>query len=146
MAGTGTIHIELRDGALPRDLVSEKSAEFSTDAQVGGVASFQGIVRADQIAGGVVKAIEFSTHRSLAEKAMYQVCETAAASVRRVFLAHALGRVLVGEIAVVIVVGAVHRREAFAACQEILEQLKDEVPIFGKETTAGEEYRWKENS
>ena len=146
MAGTGDICVELRDGPLPWGLVSEQSAEFSKDPQVGGVASFQGIVRADQIQGGLVAAIEFSTHRSLAETAMYQVCETAASSVRRVFLAHALGRVSVGEIAVAIVVGAVHRREAFTACQDILEQLKDEVPIFGKETTTGESYRWKENS
>ena len=61
------------------------------------------------------------------------------------FLEVALGRVVVGEIPLLILVGAAHRREAFAVCETLLERLKTEVPLFGKELTSGPGYRWKQN-
>jgi molybdopterin synthase catalytic subunit len=39
----------------------------------------------------------------------------------------------------------VHRKEAIDACEEVVERIKKELPIWGKEIFAGEAYQWKEN-
>jgi molybdopterin synthase catalytic subunit len=40
---------------------------------------------------------------------------------------------------------AVHRKEAMAACEEVVERIKKELPIWGKELFDDNQYQWKEN-
>ncbi|MFP4567187.1 MAG: molybdopterin synthase catalytic subunit [Spirochaetaceae bacterium] len=139
----------LIEGALPPDRVSTVLTRWSADARVGGVASFAGLVRADETPEGPVSAIEFTAHRSMAERSIRELAERAAAAydspVLRVHVEHALGRVPVGGIPIVIVAGASHRAEAFGLCRDILEALKAEVPIYGRELTEGGGRQWKVN-
>ena len=52
---------------------------------------------------------------------------------------HRVGRLEIGEISVLIAVGSPHRKEAFEACHDAIERLKQTVPIWKKETwTDGE--------
>ncbi len=46
---------------------------------------------------------------------------------------HRIGKLPVGEISVVIATSAPHRREAFEACSEALDLLKERVPVWKKE-------------
>jgi molybdopterin synthase catalytic subunit len=48
---------------------------------------------------------------------------------------HRVGRLFVGETAVLIAVSAPHRAEAFEACREAIEALKREVPIWKREVS-----------
>ena len=135
---------------IPGDIVEEVSAEFRADISVGAVVSFSGVVRADKTEAGTVSAIEFSAHEEMAEGSIHRLLERLLAREEfadaHVYVRHAVGTVPVGGIPIVIVVGAGHRREAFALCSEVLEALKAEVPIYGKELTADGGYVWKTNT
>lgn len=139
----------LTDAPVPHARLSEVLSRFSGDPRIGGVTSFAGLVRADETPDGPVTAIDFSAHRSMAERSLGElISRTAAAyesAVLRVYVEHALGTVPVGECPLVIVVGAGHRPEAFGLCRDILEALKAEVPIYGKELTGGGSHQWKVN-
>jgi molybdopterin synthase catalytic subunit len=54
--------------------------------------------------------------------------------VRQVTIIHRLGRLMVGETSVLIVVASAHRAEAFDACRWLIDTLKKTVPIWKKET------------
>ena len=58
---------------------------------------------------------------------------------------HRLGVVPVGEVSIVIVVSSPHRKEAFVACEYLLEQVKLKVPIWKKEVYESGDPRWKAN-
>jgi molybdopterin synthase catalytic subunit len=139
----------LVDAPIPPSRIHEVITGWSDDSRIGGVVSFAGLVRADETPEGPVTAIEFTAHRSMATQSMRDLVERTAetydTSFFRVFLQHALGRVEVGEAPVIIVVGAGHRPEAFGLCRDILETLKAEVPIYGKELTEGGGQQWKVN-
>lgn len=53
--------------------------------------------------------------------------------VEKVSIVHRIGWLEVGEPSVVIAVSAAHRREAFAACQFVIDQIKEVAPIWKKE-------------
>jgi molybdopterin synthase catalytic subunit len=57
----------------------------------------------------------------------------------KVAITHRLGRVEVGETSVAIAVSAPHRRDALAACAEIIDALKARVPLWKKELYEGGE-------
>lgn len=58
---------------------------------------------------------------------------------------HSLGKVQTGEISLFVFTSSIHRKEAIEACTEIVEQIKNELPIWGKEIFAAGDYVWKEN-
>jgi molybdopterin synthase catalytic subunit len=55
---------------------------------------------------------------------------------------HRVGHLEVGDIAVVVAVGAVHRGEALAACAHLINTLKAEVPIWKEQHFASGESEW----
>ena len=58
---------------------------------------------------------------------------------------HSLGRVETGEICLFVFTSSRHRKDAIDACTYIVERIKREVPIWGKEIFEDESYVWKEN-
>ncbi|MGM0675097.1 MAG: molybdenum cofactor biosynthesis protein MoaE [Spirochaetota bacterium] len=140
----------LTEGPLPGERISQVLSRLSADPRIGGVSSFAGLVRADETDAGRVSAIEFTAHRSMAERSIGELIERTAegydSPVLHVYAEHALGRVSVGEIPIIIVVGASHRPEAFGLCRDVLEALKAEVPIWGKELTDTGGHQWKVNN
>ena len=58
---------------------------------------------------------------------------------------HSFGKVKTGEISLFVFVSSGHRVQAFKACEETVNLIKDEVPIWGKEIFEDESYVWKEN-
>ena len=139
----------LTDGPLPGERISQVLTRVSADPRIGGVSSFAGLVRGDENDAGRVTAIEFTAHRGIAERSMNELIERMAgrydSPVLHIYAEHALGRVSVGEIPVIIVVGSSHRAEAFGLCSDLLETLKAEVPIWGKELTDTGKHQWKVN-
>ena len=103
-------------------------------SDVGGVASFVGIVRREN-AGKRVVAVEYHAYPAMAEKVMREI----GAELERLFgslriaMVHRTGRLSVGEASVAIAVGAAHRREALGAVAHAIERLKHEVPIWKRE-------------
>lgn len=114
---------------------------------IGAMLYFTGIVRADEIDGHRVTAIDFSAHESLAEKQIREIIfRESGDDIQFVFVQHSLGIVPVGSIPLVIVVGSGHRPEGYRTSRAILEALKAEVPIFGKELFEDGSHAWKVNT
>ena len=116
------------DPILPERLLASVAA-----SRRGGIATFSGLVR-DHHGGRAVRELEYSAYEPMAEL----VCQGIVAEAERqwpvtVALAHRLGRLSIGEIAVSIAVAGDHRDEAFAACRYVIEELKRRVPIWKRE-------------
>jgi len=156
------------DGGVDIGLVASVVAELNRDRRVGGQNLFVGQVRADVHSEGVVTGIEFTAHREMADAAVSaflkrivghdyvepagNVAEVAqnhaeysARPLPRVFIRHGLGLVPVGSAPLFIAVGTERRDEAFRLCREILEALKSEAPIYGKELLDRDGHKWKVN-
>jgi molybdopterin synthase catalytic subunit len=105
------------------------------------VVSFVGTVR-DRARGRVIRQLEYEAYPGMAEREMEKIARQAADQWpgARVAIAHRVGHLEVGEIAVVVAAGAPHRAEAFAACRFAIDTLKQTVPIWKKEIAEDGEY------
>lgn len=105
----------------------------------GAVVTFLGIVRNDTI-----ERLELEVYEELAVKFLEEIRDSAIQKydIESVDIIHRYGSLNVGDNIVLIIVSAGHRKEAFSACEFILEQLKENVPIWKKEIGTGFE-RWK---
>jgi MoaE-MoaD fusion protein len=100
----------------------------------GGVTTFTGNVR-EHSRGKQVTHLEYEAYPAMAVAVMDAIASAVEAEIpgARVALAHRVGRLGIGETAVVIAASAAHRDEAFRACREVIERLKQDVPIWKKE-------------
>jgi molybdopterin synthase catalytic subunit len=100
----------------------------------GAVCVFDGIVR-DNTRGRQTLHLDYEAYEEMALKQMRELAEQAVAKfgVRDVTLVHRLGRLVVGETSVLIVVASTHRGAAFEACRWVIDSLKKTVPIWKKE-------------
>lgn len=121
---------ELTDDVLdPKPLIEEVQHSAS-----GALVLFLGVVR-DQNQGRKVRFLEYDAYRSMAEKEMRHVGDEIATRwpTARIAMRHRVGRLAVGETALVIAVSAPHRSEAFEACRYAIDRIKEIVPIWKKE-------------
>ncbi|MDZ7604498.1 MAG: molybdenum cofactor biosynthesis protein MoaE [Cyclobacteriaceae bacterium] len=122
--------IELSD----KPLSFSKALKHVRSHGSGGIDIFIGTVR-DNAAGRKVVALEFEAYGKMALLELEKIVGHAQATwpVEKVAVLHALGRLEVGGVAVVIAVSAAHRDAAFTACRYIIDTLKQTVPIWKKE-------------
>jgi len=101
---------------------------------MGGLVTFTGMVRR-QSRGAVVDHLEYEAYGAMALRELVRLCDELEAEIPEVRLAveHRVGRLEVGDVAVVIAAAAPHRAEAFTACRAMIDRLKDRVPIWKKE-------------
>jgi molybdopterin synthase catalytic subunit len=101
---------------------------------MGGIVTFTGMVRRHSH-GALVDHLEYEAYGAMALRELTRLCDEIEAEIAGVVLAveHRVGRLEVGEIAVVIAAAAPHRAEAFTACRAMIDRLKDRVPIWKKE-------------
>ena len=112
---------------------------------VGAVVSFLGTVRdhAEDL-DGVVR-LEYSAYEPMAEQQLARIADEVRAAhpeVRGLALIHALGELDVGSHTILIAASSAHRAEAFDACRDALEAIKERVPIFKREMTRDGVHRW----
>jgi molybdopterin synthase catalytic subunit len=110
------------------------------DQRAGAIATFLGTVRA-QSRGRDVIALEYEAYMEMAEDVMAQIATEATErhDLCKVAITHRLGRVEVGETSVAIAVSAPHRKDALAACADVIDALKARVPLWKKELYEGGE-------
>lgn len=108
----------------------------------GAVVTFCGVVR-NHDAGLEVCAIDYSAHPSAAS-IMNDIAERIAASpgVNAVEAWHRVGRLEVGEVAMVVVACAEHRQQAFSAVESLVDEIKAAVPVWKCQTLVNGERRW----
>jgi len=100
----------------------------------GAVCVFDGIVR-DNTRGRSTLHLDYEAYEEMALKQMELLRAEAIEhfNVRDVAISHRLGRLVVGETSVLIVVASAHRGAAFEACRWVIDTLKKTVPIWKKE-------------
>jgi molybdopterin synthase catalytic subunit len=135
-AGVDTeIHQDGHYFALTRHAIDTRSAiaRLLTGAE-GAVATFEGTVR-NNTKGRPTLCLDYEGYESMALKLMLQIGLEIAAKyqVERIAMIHRLGRLLIGETSVAIIVTAPHRGPAFEAAREAIDRLKKLVPIWKKE-------------
>lgn len=100
------------------------------DPEHGGLAVFVGLTRREAD-GRAVEALEYDAYEPLAIAELERIAvEARVRHGARMAIVHRLGRVAVGEPSVVVAASAPHRAEAFAACREGIDRLKETVPIW----------------
>lgn len=115
-----------------------------SDPSCGGVGLFLGVVR-DQHEGRAVTGLTYEAWEEQAPGALRRVAEEVVrehADVRAVYAWHRIGELTVGETSVVVAASAPHRAEAFAACRNLIDRLKAEVPIWKQEHLVDGSARW----
>ncbi|UNK72499.1 molybdenum cofactor biosynthesis protein MoaE [Microbacterium sp. H1-D42] len=113
-------------------------------ATAGAVTTFVGRVRDhDPDAADAVVALEYSSHPD-AEPTLLRIASEAAAGTDAVVaVSHRVGRLGVGEAAVVIAVASAHRNEAFTVCREVIEAIKRDLPVWKRQVEADGTTAWK---
>lgn len=113
-----------------------------TTEEHGGVVTFTGVVRR-QSRGKRIVRLEYEAYRPMAERKLAEIGAQLATEFPgvRVAIVHRVGKLSVGDAAVVIAASAPHRAAAFDACRAAIDRLKESVPIWKKEIAEdGEEW------
>jgi molybdopterin synthase catalytic subunit len=108
---------------------------LAEDGANGAVVLMSGMVR-NQTEGRPVSCLEYQAYEPMALKVFEQIARQIQEQwpiVTKVVIHHRVGKLAVGEISVLVAIGAPHRGEAFAACQYAIDNLKHEAPIWKKE-------------
>ncbi len=118
--------VDIRETPLD---VAEVLAALDDDSS-GGLTLFVGRVR-DHDGGKGVGGLEYSAHPSALAR-LQEVCARVAArhEVQGLAAVHRVGTLVVGDLAVVVATASSHRGTAFAASRDLIDTLKDEVPIW----------------
>ena len=121
---------------------AETAALSQGRCDVGGVATFVGLVRAANEGSGVF-AMTLEHYPGMTERALEEIADEACARwhLLGVRVIHRYGRLEPGERIVFVGVAAAHRGEAFAACEFIMDYLKTRAPFWKREETP-EGARW----
>ncbi|HEY2555665.1 MAG TPA: molybdenum cofactor biosynthesis protein MoaE [Diaminobutyricibacter sp.] len=107
----------------------------------GAIVGFQGIVR-DHDGGRGVSLLEYQAHPD-AERFLLDCCRTVSDRTGLPVAAiHRVGSLVVGDLALLAVVAAPHRAEAFAACADLVELIKTDVPIWKRQHFADGVSEW----
>ena len=135
------------NGTVPASLVSESIQQHASKKDIGAHSIFLGQVRADEIDGYTVAAIEYTSYEEMALEKMHEIREAVFAKypLTCLHVYHSLGRVNSGEISLFVFASSQHRKAAIEACNEIVESIKKGLPVWGKEIFENETYHWKEN-
>lgn len=134
-------------GAISAQFIAESISKHQSNTKIGAHSIFLGQVRADQIGEEQVTGINYTAYEEMALEKMYGIREAVfekyALSCMHVH--HSLGLVPAGEVCLFIFTSSAHRKAAMEACDELVERIKAELPIWGKEILTNESHQWKEN-
>ncbi len=134
-------------GAIAATFIADSIAKHSSKTNIGGHSIFLGQVRADVIDDKKVAAIDYTTYEELALEKMHVIREETFAKYELtcIHVYHSLGKVAAGEICLFVFTSSAHRRAAIDACNEVVERIKTELPVWGKELFEDETHQWKVN-
>ncbi len=129
------------DGALRLFEVTEQPLSLDEVAarvagpDRGGITVFAGTVRG--ITGDIATdCLEYEAYAEMAEETLAQIGAEVQArwpGISQISIVHRVGRLEIGDVAVVIAVAAAHRQETFGACQYAIDRVKQIAPIWKRE-------------
>lgn len=136
-----------KQGAISAQFIGDSIAKHQSKTSIGAHQIFLGQVRADEIDGKEVMAIEYSGYEEMANKVFEEIREAAFQKFDLVcmHIYHSSGVVETGEICLFVFVSSKHRKMAQKAIEFIVEEIKEKAPVFGKELFADSSHVWKVN-
>lgn len=134
-------------GAIEPTFIAESIAKHSTQTGIGAHSIFLGQVRSDKTDGKMVQAIEYTAYEEMALSEMHKIREAAFEkyALTCLHVHHSLGVISAGQICLFVFASAPHRRAATEACTELVERIKDTLPIWGREIFTDATHQWKTN-
>lgn len=135
-------------GAVSPVFVGESIQRHSTKTDIGAHSIFLGQVRSDEIDGKRVAAIDYTTYEEMSLEKMHEIREDIFSkyALTCMHVYHSLGIVKAGEISLFVFTSSKHRKIAIDACEETVERIKAELPVWGKEYFEDESFQWKKNT
>ena len=135
-------------GAISPEFIAKSIAKHQSKTDIGAHDIFLGQVRSDVIDGKEVKAIEYSAYEEMANRQFFEIKEEAFQkfNLSCLHIYHSIGPVNAGGICLFVFASSAHRKTVFEALQFVVEQIKQKVPVFGKELFEGDSYQWKVNT
>ena len=154
MEGTETTNMKERkpknifvQGPITASFIADSIEKHKSKTEIGAHGIFLGQVRADKIEGREVSFIEYTTYEEMALEKMHAIREDIFSKYHLtcMHVYHSLGKIAAGEISLFVFTSSAHRKAAIDACEEIVERIKAELPVWGKELFGDETYQWKVN-
>ena len=135
------------EGAISPEKIAESIAHHQVKTQIGAHDIFLGQVRADEIDGKTVQAIDYSAYNNMALKVFHEIREAAFEkfNLTCMHIYHSKGIVKAGEICLFVFTSSAHRKEAMDACRWLVEEIKTKAPVYGKELFDDDTHQWKKN-
>lgn len=136
------------NGAISAAFIGESIAKHQSKTSIGAHNIFLGQVRADTIDGKIVSAIDYTAYEDMANVKFNDIREATFEkfNLTCMHIYHSLGKVNVGEVCMFVFVSSPRRKEVFKAIEFLVNEIKDKVPVFGKEIFEDETHQWKVNS
>ncbi len=134
-------------GAIAPAFIADSIEKHTVKTGIGGHSIFLGQVRADEKDGHRVSAIEYTAYEDMANEKMEVIREAIFEKypLTCMHVYHSLGIVKTGELCLFVFTSAPHRKAAIDACEEVVERLKAELPVWGREVLDNETHQWKVN-
>jgi|TARA_R110002020_G_scaffold223834_5_gene433035 molybdopterin synthase catalytic subunit len=136
------------DGAISSEKIAKSIQNHSSKTNIGAHSIFLGQVRADEKDGSVVRAIEYTAYEEMALQKAFEIREAIFEkyNLTCMHIYHSLGEVKTGEICLFVFTSSKHRKMAIDACEELVERIKNELPVWGKELLKNSDENWKVNT
>src|SRR5690554_3039776 len=127
---------------ITTDAIDERAFRAAVSApESGAVVTFAGVVR-NHDGGRTVTSLEYQAHPD-AERILAECCRAVSAEIGlKVSAAHRVGHLEIGDVALYAAASAAHRREAFDACELLVERVKATVPIWKRQYLVDGETEW----
>jgi len=134
-------------GPIAASFIADSIERHKSKTNIGGHSIFLGQVRADKIQGKEVSCMEYTTYEEMALEKMHVIREEIFSKydLTCMHVYHSLGKVPAGGISLFVFTSSAHRKAAIDACEETVERIKAELPVWGKELFGDESYQWKVN-
>lgn len=136
------------NGAISPAFIAESIQKHSSKKNIGAHSIFLGQVRADEIEGNTVSTIEYTAYEDMAMEKMHEIRESIFEKydLTCMHVYHSLGNVNTGEICLFVFTSSKHRKIAIDACEETVERIKADLPVWGREIFEDETHQWKVNN
>lgn len=136
------------NGPVSATFIAGSIQAHSSKTGIGAHSIFLGQVRSDVIDGKTVAAIDYTTYQEMALEKMHDIREAIFEKylLTCMHVYHSLGTVKAGEISLFVFTSSPHRKAAIEACEEMVERIKKELPVWGREMFEDASYQWKENT
>ncbi|MBP6311806.1 MAG: molybdenum cofactor biosynthesis protein MoaE [Flavobacteriales bacterium] len=139
------------EGAIAPGFIAESISKHATRLDIGAHEIFLGQIRADVSAdagSNKVTAIEYTAYKDMALERMITIREEAFKqwpAVTCLHVHHSLGMIPAGQLCFMVFASAAHRQQAREAVAFVVDAVKKDLPIFGRELFDDDTHKWKMN-